>query len=694
MDTVGLLQSAIRTGAPWQINFYVEALEAWRFDDKTYEDARAETLRSSYAGKKLDLVMALTYPSLQFAVNHRDELFPGVPIVFGGVSRSRIAGQKMWPGVTGATLDMDIPDTIDLALHLHPRTNTVAVITNNTEIERYMLALVHDELLRHQDTVKEVDLVALPPDQLFQSVAALPPQSIILFQQFPEESVQPAIGAFDIVTLVGRRLPTYCIVPVLCLDHGGIGGDSYDIQQVISLTAGLARRVLAGERPDDIPVVNGTGHIARVDWRQLQRWNIPESSLPPGTLVLYRPPSLWERDRKYIIATGALIAILCSLIIGLLSQRARKRKTDAVLRESEKRFRVMADTTPSLVWMCDSDGNITYLNDRRMTFTGPDPHPPTGYRDIWKDCVHPDDLNKVLTAFSQALESQESFANEYRLRRHDGIYRWMFDVVSPRVNGDGSFAGFIGSAIDITDQKLAQEALEKISGRLIEAQEKERNRIARELHDDICQRLALLSIELEQANRSLNESAVGGGEHRLEKIREHCAGIAVDVQLLSHKLHSSKLDYLGVVAAVRGFCKEFEKQHEVNIKFTDHTVPKDLPRDISLCLFRVAQEALHNAVKHSGTRQFTVELRSSGAEIQLEVRDAGVGFEVEGARSSPGIGLMSMEERVHLVRGRFCIESKPGAGTRIVAIVPLVVKESGPSQDAERNQTVSAMEAA
>jgi signal transduction histidine kinase len=115
-----------------------------------------------------------------------------------------------------------------------------------------------------------------------------------------------------------------------------------------------------------------------------------------------------------------------------------------------------------------------------------------------------------------ALESHEAYSKEYRFRRRDGVYRWMFDVAAPRLNGDGSFAGFIGSAIDITDQKLAQEALEKVNGRLIEAQEKERSRVTRDLHDDVCQRLALLSMELEQANRSLNASPAATNE-RLEE---------------------------------------------------------------------------------------------------------------------------------------------------------------------------------
>jgi signal transduction histidine kinase len=262
----------------------------------------------------------------------------------------------------------------------------------------------------------------------------------------------------------------------------------------------------------------------------------------------------------------------------------------------------------------------------------------------------------------------------------------MFDVASPRVNGDGSFAGFIGSAVDITDQKIAQDTLENVSGRLIEAQERERSRIARDLHDDICQRLAVLSMELEEATRTLNGSSEATNE-RLEEIQQHCAEIAGDVQALSHQLHSSKLDYLGIAAGIRGFCREFAKKHKVTVDFREENVPTHLPKDISLCLFRVAQEGVHNAVKYSGTTQFEVTLRKTANAVKLEVRDSGIGFDVEEAKRNRGLGLVSMQERVHLVHGTFFVESAPGKGTRIVATVPVTetAEESATSGDEPAN---------
>jgi PAS domain S-box-containing protein len=680
------VELSIRERVPGPITFHYSYLEASQTEQRSYLESQAETFRRTYAGMKLDLVIASNPEPLKFALEYRDKIFPGVPIVFIAVSSRELEGQRMWPGVTGVSVPVGLRETIDLALHLHPDTNTVAVIANeSSSIARYWLAVTHAELLRHQDKVKEIDLIGPPSAQLLDRVAALPPHTVALFQLAPDSS-QPAFSALDLLTTVAQRLPTYSAWPSLCLNHGCVGGAYEDRPKEDSQLGEIAARILLGERPEDIPVVHVSDLQVRVDWRALRHWRIPESALPPGSVILYREPTLWERDRKYFVPAILLIVAQALLIAALLWLRARKRKVEAVLRESEKRFRAMADTTPSLVWMCGPQGKITYLNDRRIAFTGPDPD--AGYGHSWIEYVHPDDRRNVEDVVSQGLKDHQPFSNEYRLRRSDGAYRWMFDVAAPRLNGDGSFAGFIGSAIDVTDQKLAQQALEKMSGQLIEAQEKERSRIARELHDDICQRLALLSMELDQANRTANESA-DTTKQRLTEIRQHCSEIAGDVQSLSHELHSARLDYLGIVAAIGGFCREFSKQHEVNIEFTDRDVSRDLPRELSLCLFRVAQEALHNAMKYSGVDRFTVELCGTEDAVQLVVTDAGAGFDVEKAKKTGGLGLLSMQERIHQVHGSLSVESKSGHGTKVIVWAPVVAKSPGTSAGAGDDQVAS-----
>ena len=668
-----LMESTVRARVSGPINFYTSSVENPQFDEESYRRSLAETLRRGYAGVKLDLVVAASYPVLQFVMQYRDEMFPGVPVIFTDVPIRQ--GRKLWPDVTGVITTVGLRETIDLALHLHPDTTSVAIITGLTDWDKYWLAEAHSELLSRHDKLKELDLVGPADRRILEKVAALPPHTVVFFQLRPSDDTQPAVDPLDLLTEVAQRVPTYSAWQGLSLGHGGVGGVYRDLPKDARLNGEVAARVLSGESPSNIPVVYDTDLQTHVDWRALHRWHIPESALPPGAVIEYRHLSFWQRDRKYILITLILIAVETLLIAGLLLQRMRKRKAEAVLRESEERFRVMADSTPSLVWMCDERGRITYLNGSRIAFTGPDPG--TGYGDKWITFVHPDDVERVLGTLYEALKTKRPFSQEYRLRRSDGVYRWMLDVASPRVNGDGTFGGFIGSASDTTDQKLAQQALAKVSGQLIEAQEKERSRIARDLHDDICQRLALLSMEIEQANRS-SSGPPAATKQSLANIRKHCSEIAGDVQSLSHQLHSSTLDYLGVVSAIRAFCGEFSKQHQVTIKFTDRNVPKHLPKDISLCLFRIAQEALHNAVKYSGADQFSVALWTVEEEIQLVVRDPGAGFNVEEARRNRGLGLVSMQERVHLVHGRFAVHSKPGEGTRVFAAVPFVPEEISP----------------
>ncbi len=666
VDSLEHLQSTLRSEVPVPVNFRLEYLESLRFADPAYEDGLVETLRQAYSGAKLDLVIADFYPALKFAMKHRQELFPGVPIVFMGVSAVRIQGEVLGPEVTGISTINYIPGTLNLALRLHPDTKNVAVIAGDSEFERYWVGKADEELRFHADALTEINLVGLPAGQLLERLSQLPPHTIVLFQMMPSASSQPVIGIYDLLEATARRLPTYCPAN-FCLDHGAVGGSYVDALEQGKRAGELAARVLAGEKAESIPVVQVTSERPYLDWRQLRHWHISEAALPAGSVVLHRQPSVWDLYWKYILIAVVLIFLQACLIIGLLWQRLRKRKAELALRENEERLRVMADAAPSLIWTSDKDGDVTYQNEERLDFTASSADLAIGNR--WRRYIHPDDLEGVLDANRRAYEQRTGFSKEYRLRRRDGEYRWMFDLAVPRTASDGTFAGFIGSAIDVTDQKLAQEELEKLSGKLIDAQEKERSRIARELHDDICQRLAVLSMELERANTA-SDFSNSRRETRLMDIRQHCADIAADVQALSHELHSSKLDYLGLVAAARSFCAEFSRLKNVNVDFIDEDVPNPLPKDVSLCLFRVTQEALHNALKHSGVGQFAVSLRGTSKQVQLEVRDRGAGFSLETTRNR-GLGLVSMQERLHLVKGTFRIESPPGDGTRIIATVPL-----------------------
>jgi len=663
------LEASVRAHLSMPVNFSVEYLESTRFGDDDYRGSVSEALRHAYSTPKTDLIVVASYPALRFVLDYREHIFAGVPIVFVSVDPGRIAGQKNWPGVTGVTSTGDIRGSLNLALRFHPDTQNVVILSGTSDFENYWLNRFRDEVLLNRKNLKLIEVVGLPPRVALDQVSTLPAHTIVFAQIASQDSADSDLKTLDLIRAIGQRFPTYSIFNY-CFDRGCVGG-AYPDQVEDGKRAGeIAARVLSGEKPENIPVTAGTATRPMLDWRQLRHWNIPDSALPPGSVVLYREPTLWEHGRKYFLGAIAVIVVQALLIFGLFWQRARKRKAEAVLRESEKRFRVMADSTPSLIWMCDEQGKVTYLNEQWVVFTGLDKR--AGHSHMWAASVHPDDLPNVSDTLSKALRSRKPFSNDCRLRRQDGVYRWMFGVASPRVNGDGSFAGFIGSAVDVTDQKLAREALEKVSGQLIDAQEKERRRLARELHDDVCQRLAMLSLKIEKVSKGWGRGQISVAG-QLEQICQQCSTLTGDVQALSHKLHPSILDNLGLATAVKGFCREVAEQNGVVVEFAGRNIPESVPREVSLSLFRVVQEAVHNAIKYSGEKHFEVRLEGESGHLELEVNDEGVGFDAA-TTNGGGLGLVSMAERIHQVDGTFTVDSQPNAGTRIRARVPVAAQ--------------------
>jgi signal transduction histidine kinase len=223
---------------------------------------------------------------------------------------------------------------------------------------------------------------------------------------------------------------------------------------------------------------------------------------------------------------------------------------------------------------------------------------------------------------------------------------------------------------DITERKRAEEALSCMNRRVIEAEERERNRIAKDLHEDIGQRLALLAIAVEQLKNDLPHQAVELLD-RMGAAWKQTLEILTDVKASAHELYSPRLEYLGVAAAMTIFCEEFGERKKVKIDFRSHGLPSLVQPEVSICLFRVLQEALHNGVKHSGVKKFEVQLWGASDGIHLTVRDSGAGFDTDAARKGRGLGLTRIEQRVKLVKGTFSIDSQPEKGTTVHVSVPL-----------------------
>jgi PAS domain S-box-containing protein len=341
------------------------------------------------------------------------------------------------------------------------------------------------------------------------------------------------------------------------------------------------------------------------------------------------------------------------------------RNAQEALRESEERLRLAqrAAHIGAFDWNVQTGVNTWTLEQEALYGLPPGSFGKT--QAAFEKLIHPDDRAVVVELVERALKTGLPAAGEWRTVWPDGSVHWIAGRWQVFMNESGEAVRIIGVNTDISERKRADELLAGMTRKLIEAQEQERARIARDLHDDINQRLALLSIDVGQLRAYPSEIEARGRE-----VCKRIGEISADVQALAHDLHPSKLEYLGAVAGMKSWSRDFAERQKLELDFTAD-VRSPLPPEIGVTLFRVLQEALQNIVKHSGAKRVQVQLREDSETLHLVVRDSGRGFDVEAASRGKGLGLTSMRERIRLVNGKIAIDSKPNSGTAIEARVPL-----------------------
>lgn len=280
--------------------------------------------------------------------------------------------------------------------------------------------------------------------------------------------------------------------------------------------------------------------------------------------------------------------------------------------------------------------------------------------------LHPEDKHRIICQTASRFHEHQDLV--FRIFASDGRIVWVRTLIT-LVTGEGKMRRMSGFMVDISEAKNAEEALRHLSGRLIAAQETERSRIARELHDDFNQRLALLSIELEQLGKQIQKPEL---RQPCLKFQKQVQDMSADIQGLSHRLHPAKLDHLGLSAALKSLCDELSASADLKIEFHQHRLPASIPKDVALCLFRIAQEALRNCIKHSTAEKAQVLLSRTRDAIRLCISDDGCGLDPKSQANEHGLGFISMKERLHVVGGELKVYSEPGSGLRLEVSVPLI----------------------
>lgn len=523
------------------------SLDVARYATLDMEEALVEFMRKRQAAWQPDLVVPIGSPAGVFVARYQDRLFTKTtPIIYAGMDQRRLPPGALEQNAAFVGESFDLPGLVEDILQLAPATTNIAVVIGASPLELYWTDALREEYQPFTNRVNFTWFHPLTFDQMLEQSARMPPRSFLLLILLMRDAAGVTHDADEAL----RRMHVVANAPINGifqhqLGLGIVGGRLYQAELEGREAARIAVRVLHGEPISNFPpmIIEPLG--PRYDWRELHRWGFNEKQLPPGSVILFRQPSVWERYR-WPIAGATLVCLLqAGLIVGLLLNRAKRRRAEA--------------------------------------------------------------------------------------------------------------------------------AAQQLSQRLIRAHEEERARLARELHDDLTQRVARMAIDVGRLERSDDWKLA---RDTFLSVRDGLVGLSADIHALSYRLHPSILEDLGLVEALKAECERFSRQESIRAEMKLRDVPPTLPRDAALGLFRIAQEALRNVVRHANAGAVDVTLRTLDGGLQLAVCDDGVGFDPSRKRERLSLGLASMRERVRSLGGELEVDSTPGQGTTILAWVPLNKAES------------------
>jgi len=441
------------------VEFFVETMDTMWFDRSEIEPEFLSLFRKKYGSRKIDLLMAAGADSLDFAQRFRDVLLPGVPIVFYNVAEDALRGHVIQSAIGGVVLRFNLPGTLDLAMRLQPRARRVIVVSGTSAYDRNWARRAREALRAHEGRLEVSSWAGQPLQELLKKLRELPADAFVLYLAFSSDGSGRTYSPADVVRSIAAAsaAPVYGVLETY-LGQGIVGGVFPSFEAHGKLAGEMALRVLAGEKPDNIPVQSSPLAVANVDWRELRRWGISEARLPPGSIVQFRQPTFWEQYHWYIIGALAIITVQALLIVGLLLHRARRRKAEAKLRENQEIMELAASAGELGLWMRDPERGDFWANPQFRSLLGPGQNDALRFEDI-VGRIHPDDRARVIAEVERNQQAGLSFEGEFRVVLADGSERWV--VARGRTVGEASPNGArrMGVVFDITERKRAEQDL-------------------------------------------------------------------------------------------------------------------------------------------------------------------------------------------------------------------------------------------
>lgn len=540
------LKSALQAGSERPVGIYFENLDSARFGDSGYLDRVAGWLIEKYRSVRPDVIVTVGPETYRLVTRWPALLAAETSVVGVAVDRTTFSDAGRLPRTTGLIRDFAQAETVQIALELFPKTRHLAIVGGPKDPKSYSRFFYSQIVAEFGDELDIIDLSGLSLEEIRARAARLPDDTVLVLTAMAVDGDGRPFTHPEVVKEVApvANAPMFGSIGTE-LGYGLVGGHLFDPGMMGRETAKLVARILNGEPAESIEPRLADLSVVAFDWRELERWGIAERRLPKGSVVEFRPPTLWDEHRGALLLAIAVFALQSVSILALLRSRDHRKRINRELHE--------------------------------------------------------------------------------------------------------------------------------LSGRLISAQEDERRRVARELHDDVSQRLALLAIELEMP--------VAGEGERLAAVSSRVQNLARDVHAIAHHLQPPRLGEGGLAREIEAFCDEVNARHELRVVCRLPESTNQIAGDSALALYRVAQEAVQNAVKHSGADEVALELGVSPRWASLTVADNGRGFESRDLPPGRHLGMASMRERMRQVKGWLNIDSAPGAGTTVSAWVPMWSNLKGDGAD-------------
>ena len=638
-------------------------------------------LRRKYAGRTFDVVVPVGLTSLELVRDCGDELFRGAQVVYFG-RRSEFESWRSDQPITGILapqMEDQVRGTFAFIRAMQPKLHQLVVVTGKAGLDQDWEKAARHELMPFESQVEVTYLSGLSLESLETQIARLPTDAAVLFLSMNEDGIGRRLLRTQVLGQAVRAAaaPVY-FVSSLYLDTGVVGGTLLDQEAMAVETAGIVGRLLGGDPIQDIPA-RQTLLVPMVNWKALKRWGLDEDRLPPGTVIRYRDPSFWEVYKWHILGVVSLCFIEGGLILALLAQRANRRRAEIAVLSGKRLLQATIDALNARVALLDQHGTIIAVNKPWKAFAEAN-HDQDSIKDIGFNyldtCAENPECQEAALVSRGIRQLKSGEVDEFRCIYPSprAIATFWFQIRMSQFEMYGA-TRIVVTYEDVTEIKEAHDAQQKVSGLLMQAQDDERRRIARELHDSTVQNLVAIKADLNGIERESKQLSADATEMLKESVSLSNQVIR-ELRTLSYLLHPPFLDEAGLVPALTWFVRGFIQRSGIPVELMVLDEIGRLPTDIETALFRVVQESLTNIHRHSGGGRAVIWVTREKDNVTLRIMDDGHGFSLPATEDNlestvlPGVGIPGMRQRLRQLGGQLEIESGP-QGTTVNAKICL-----------------------